>query len=112
MHLDEADQKIVGDVLSRCVPGNVGVYAYGSRIHGRGLKPFSDLDLCLIGRDVRPADSMIYLRTAFEDSDLRINVDTVDWWLLSDEFRQAIRAELHHVCGPDILLLELCEPSP
>ncbi|MEK7991441.1 MAG: nucleotidyltransferase domain-containing protein [Thiotrichaceae bacterium] len=66
------------------------VWAFGSRVHQRGLKPFSDLDLVLITEV--PLDKSLYgsLQEAFSDSDLPIRIDIVDWASLSDSFKQII----------------------
>ncbi len=69
------------------------VWAFGSRVHQRGLKPFSDLDLVLITE--QPLDEAYggRLAEAFSESDLPIRVDIADWSLLSDSFRDLILKE-------------------
>ncbi len=44
MILDKEDEKIVKEILKKFVPTKK-VIAFGSRVHGRNLKKFSDLDL-------------------------------------------------------------------
>jgi predicted nucleotidyltransferase len=39
--------KLIKEILQRYVPEQT-VWAFGSRVHGRQLKPFSDLDLAII----------------------------------------------------------------
>ena len=67
----------VKSVLNAIVPG-VAVYAFGSRVNGRA-KRHSDLDLALQAEDPLNWQKMARLREAFEESDLPIRVDVVDW---------------------------------
>lgn len=96
MHLDGPHLQEVKRILAFWAPG-IPAFAYGSRIHGRNLKPLSDLDLCL--KDVRPVpDKVIWqVRDAFDISDLPMRVDVVDWHNLSEEFRDAIGPDLTRV---------------
>lgn len=94
MHITENDLAVVRSILRRCLPVDVQVMAYGSRVHGRNLKPFSDLDLCLKARAEIPAQSVTELRHSFEDSELPFKVDVVEWSRLSDEFRAVISGDL------------------
>jgi uncharacterized protein len=99
MHLDGAVQHAVRDILTAILPADVEVFAYGSRIHGRCLKPFSDLDLCLRGPAPVPDKLLQQVRDALEDSNLSIKVDVVDWHTISEEFRTAIRGDLQPFLG-------------
>jgi predicted nucleotidyltransferase len=79
MHISEADLALVRRVLAQYLPPEVSVMAYGSRVTGRNLKPFSDLDLCLsAGASMLPDGVIAQLRQAFEDADLPFRVDVVD----------------------------------
>jgi predicted nucleotidyltransferase len=79
-------------ILREWVP-NCEVWAFGSRVHQRGLKPFSDLDLVLITQ--QPLDTVLFnkIKEVFSESDLPIRVDIADWSLLSDTFRELILKE-------------------
>jgi predicted nucleotidyltransferase len=79
-------------ILQQWLP-NYEVWAFGSRVHQRGLKPFSDRDLVLITE--QPLDASLYgqIQEAFEESELPIRVDMVDWALLTDSFTEVIRQE-------------------
>lgn len=70
------------------VPGRK-VRAFGSRVQGTA-KPFSDLDLAVMG-DV-PLDFRTFadLKEAFAESNLPIRVDVVDWAATSEIFRGII----------------------
>ena len=93
MHIAEAALAEVCDILRRHVPPGVEVFAYGSRVHGLNLKPFSDLDLCLRGPASVPWEIVARLRLDFEDSDLPFRVDVVDWARLRRDFREVISGD-------------------
>lgn len=71
------------------------VWAFGSRVDASS-KPFSDLDLAVIAETELPARRLALLAYAFEDSDLPIKVDVIDWRSASPAFRQRI-AERHAI---------------
>jgi predicted nucleotidyltransferase len=82
----------VRSILREWVP-NCEVWAFGSRVHQRGLKPFSDLDLVLL---IEPPLDEAYcsrIKEAFSESDLPIRVDVVDWSQLTDSLRAMILKE-------------------
>ncbi len=81
----------VRDILARVAP-DLEAWAYGSRVKGRA-RPYSDLDLVVVGGEPLPLDRLIGLRSAFEESDLPIRVDVADWNALSPSFRALIEAE-------------------
>lgn len=67
------------------------VWAYGSRVSGKGHAA-SDLDLAVrntTALDV-PATNLATLRSAIEDSSLPLLVDLHDWALLPETFRRHI----------------------
>lgn len=92
IHLETRHLTMVHDILQRWVP-NYEIWVFGSRVHQRGLKPFSDLDLALITDE--PLDNSRYgmMKEAFIESDLPFRVDVVDWSLLNDSFKAIIRKE-------------------
>lgn len=92
IYLETKHLNLVNSILQRWVP-DCEVWAFGSRVHRRCLKPFSDLDLVLI--TVLPLDSSRFgmIKEAFSESELPIRVDIVDWALLSDSFKEIIRKE-------------------
>lgn len=94
MHLGNADLAEVKRILAHNLPPGVQVFAFGSRVHGRNLKPYSDLDLCLRWNAQIPPDVMTKLGTEFEDSLLPFKVDVIDWASISQEFKEAIGADL------------------
>lgn len=82
--------KKVQKILQRHVPG-YEVRAFGSRVTGKA-RPHSDLDLVVMTD--QPLERKLYyrLQDAFEESDLPIRVDLLDWQRISPEFRRHIEA--------------------
>ena len=70
----------------------VWVWCFGSQVHGRGLKRFSDLDLVVQNEEDMQAQ-LGKLRDAFEASDLPIKVDLLEWNQLPDWLKQDILEE-------------------
>lgn len=65
------------------------VWAFGSRVTG-SHKPYSDLDLVIVTEHPLSLEQMASLREVFDESDLSIRVDLVDWATTSDSFRRVI----------------------
>lgn len=68
---------VVKDILGMHVPGR-RVVAFGSRVTGTA-KPYSDLDLCVMGDAPLGLGLMADLRNAFAGSPLPFRVDIVEW---------------------------------
>ena len=88
MDLKPEHRRIVYDILTRYLPGRE-VQLFGSRANG-AAKPYSDLDLVIMGDEVLPVTTMRILRDALDDSDLPFQVDLVEWAGTSEEFRKVI----------------------
>jgi type I restriction enzyme S subunit len=82
---------IVRDILHRCVPDRE-VSAFGSRARGTA-KPYSDLDLAIIGEAPLSLDVSAILAEALCESDLPYKVDIVGWATTDDSFRDIIRRD-------------------
>ena len=67
------------------------VRAFGSRVTG-GARRYSDLDLAVIGDEPLGLIPLGLLREAFEESDLPIRVDVIDWHDTSESFRKIIES--------------------
>ncbi|MBC7983045.1 MAG: nucleotidyltransferase domain-containing protein [Candidatus Obscuribacterales bacterium] len=78
-------------ILQQQIPNNV-VLAFGSRVTGTS-KPFSDLDLAILGDEPLPAVVLSNLGEAFDDSDLPFKVDIVDWATTNESFRKIIERQ-------------------
>lgn len=78
------------------------VLAFGSRVSGTA-KPFSDLDLVIMGEDPVAPRALAALNEAFDESDLPFKVDVVEWAGTSEPFRAVIlrtAVPLHHPPSP------------
>ena len=84
----------VRTILQAYVP-DCEVWAFGSRV-GSAAKRFSDLDLAIVSAAAIPTRRLALLTNAFEESDLPIKVDVVDWQSTSPALRQRI-AEHHEI---------------
>jgi predicted nucleotidyltransferase len=87
-------------ILDRHVPGRE-VRAFGSRVTGKA-KPFSDLDLAVLGAEPLPASVLADVREAFRESDLPFKVDVVDWASTRESFRRIIEQEFVSVRGEGV----------
>lgn len=75
------------------------VWAFGSRV-GASTKRFSDLDLAVVSSTALPTRLLALLANAFEESDLPIKVDVVDWQSASPAFQQRIAARHEIIFAP------------
>ena len=90
LDIKPADLNAVQAILRRHIPARE-VWAFGSRVTGN-VKPFSDLDLAIIGSEPVPAAILADLKDAFSESDLPFKVDIVDWAETKENFREIIKA--------------------
>ncbi len=87
-HLD-----LVREILARYLPGR-RIVVFGSRAGTGGrAKPFSDLDLCIMGPTALTLSELADLREAFVQSALPFRVDLVEWTGMSDSFREIVKAQ-------------------
>ncbi len=91
VELDARDWQIVQAILARLLP-NQEVWAFGSRARG-GAKKYSDLDLAVVGEERQPFSLLNELAEAFDESDLTIKVDLVDWAATREAFRRIIEKD-------------------
>ncbi len=80
----ETIQRILAEHVPKCE-----VRAYGSRVKWTA-KDYSDLDLAVVGSEPLTRRQLRRLIEAFEESDVPIRVDVVDWQSLADWFKQEI----------------------
>jgi len=76
-------------ILREHVP-EAQVWAFGSRVNGTA-RPHSDLDLVVVADAELPRRAYYRLLDAFEESDLPIRVDVLDWYRIDAEFQAIIR---------------------
>jgi predicted nucleotidyltransferase len=82
---------IVRSILARRVPDRE-VRAFGSRVAGPA-KPFSDLDLAVMGDAPLPPSILADLEEDFRESNLPFKVDIVDWATTKEHFRRIIERQ-------------------
>lgn len=92
MHISAEEKKIIDDILRFYLPGQE-VWAFGSRVTGKRVKKFSDLDLAIINNERMPVRDWARVKDAFELSPLRFRVDVLDWATVSPEFRKVIEEQ-------------------
>ena len=79
---------MVREILQRHVPERA-VLAFGSRVTGSN-RPFSDLDIAIVGDTPLDDTTLFSLREALEESDLPINVDVVQLSLAGPHIEEAV----------------------
>ena len=99
--IDLAPQHIatVRAILRECAPG-CEVRAFGSRVTG-GARRYSDLDLAVIGDAPLGLIPLGLLQEAFEESDLPIRVDVIDWHDTSAGFKRIIEGDCVTLLNPE-----------
>ncbi len=89
---------VVRRLLAAQVP-DCEVRAFGSRVTGNA-KPYSDLDIVLLGPARLPIGRLAALREAIAESELPIRVDVIDWHAISENFRSIIAAKFEILQNP------------
>ena len=92
MFIKPHELEIVKSILRKYLP-EYEVWAFGSRVHGRSLKKFSDLDLVVITDESVNSITYADIKEAFSESDLPFKVDIVDWSKITDNFREIIKKD-------------------
>jgi predicted nucleotidyltransferase len=87
----------VQSILCQHVPDRE-VQAFGSRVTGKA-KPYSDLDLVIMGDIPLDFRTVAALKDTFAESDLPFRVDVVEWATTGDNFRAIIRERSETVQG-------------
>ena len=87
--LDSEQLALVKKILKEQIP-EFEVRAFGSRVSGKQIKPFSDLDLAVMSEEPMKISQRAVLNEAFSESNLTIKVDVVDWSEISENFRAQI----------------------
>ena len=81
----------VNAILAEHVP-ECEVRAFGSRATWTA-KDYSDLDLAIVGKGPLDWKMLGHLKEAFEESNLPMRVDVLDWNSISENFRRAIKQD-------------------
>lgn len=82
------ERAIVLRILNEIVPDRK-VWAFGSRVTGKA-KPFSDLDLAIMGDEPLSLETRARLEEAFSESDLPWKVDILDQFSSDQAFQGLI----------------------
>jgi predicted nucleotidyltransferase len=82
------DLNRVREILRKHVPTRK-IVVFGSRVTGRA-KPFSDLDLAILGDVALPTATLAALADDFDESVLPFKVDLVDWATTAPTFKDVI----------------------
>jgi predicted nucleotidyltransferase len=82
----------VKEILKQYVP-EAEIWVFGSRVTG-SAKDYSDLDLVVLGKEKLPQKQYYQLQEAFQESELPIRVDVLDWHRITPAFRKNIKK--HH----------------
>ncbi len=91
IQISEHDWAALQGVLNACLP-DTPVWAFGSRARGTA-KPYSDLDIAILGEQPLTLEALADLNHALDASDMTIRTDVVDWASTSDSFRRVIEAD-------------------
>ena len=91
IQLPESHVHTIQRILCQQVP-QAQVFAFGSRVSGTPRK-YSDIDLAIALPQPLGLRRLRQLKDAFEDSDLPICVDIVDWSLADPDFKAAVKAQ-------------------
>ena len=86
--LSSHDLNVVCKIL-KTHASDYAVWAFGSRVKGNAKK-YSDLDLAIMTQQPLSFSKMAILKEAFDESDLPIRVDVVDWAETSETFKKII----------------------
>lgn len=89
MHIDPRHLKIIQKILDK---NPYTFYIFGSRLTGKHLKKFSDLDLCYFEKI--SSHEILRLEEDFEESNIPYRVDLIDWNACSSEFQKIIFNDL------------------
>lgn len=94
----DKDLKLIRRILKKHISDR-HVSAFGSRVQGTA-KPFSDLDLAVMGEKPLELSVLSALQYDFSESDLPYRIDLVDWATTSPEFREMIASQAQEIYAP------------
>jgi predicted nucleotidyltransferase len=83
---------IIHQILEKHIPKRQ-VKALGSRTTGNA-KPYSDLDLAVMGDKPLDLKTLALLKEDFAESDLPFRIDIIQWANTSSEFKKTITPQL------------------
>ena len=98
--LPPAHLNTLRSILARHVP-ECEVRVFGSRANGTA-KPYSDIDLALVGPARLGGEQLRLLKEELEESDLPMRVDVLDWAGISSSFQQVIARKYEIIQAPTV----------
>ncbi len=90
--------EIVCEILDDYLPTRE-VMAFGSRTTDTA-KPYSDLDLAVMGEKPVDFNTLALLKDAFSESDIPFRVDILQWSRINPEFKKTIQPQLKIIHKP------------
>lgn len=95
--LSPDDLERVRRILAAHVPDR-DVWAFGSRVNGKA-HPLSDLDLVILGAPPLERSTLMQLQEAFQESELPMRVDVLDWHRIAPSFQAVIERDYEILQG-------------
>ncbi len=92
-------ENTIRQILDEFIPSRK-VMVFGSRI-SPAAKPYSDLDLAIMGDEPVELSTLALLKDAFAESDLSFRVDVLQWCRTSPEFKKVMEPQLQPIHRPD-----------
>ena len=92
-------ENTIRQILDEFIPGRK-VMVFGSRISSTA-KPYSDLDLAIMGNVPVELSTLALLKDAFAESDLSFRVDVLQWCRTSPEFKKVMEPQLQPIRRSD-----------
>lgn len=80
--------EVIKKILKKHIP-DCEVRVFGSRINKK-TKPYSDLDIAVMGSKKLSRRILYSLKDAFAESDIPFRVDVLDWHAISKEFKHVV----------------------
>jgi predicted nucleotidyltransferase len=91
MQLNQSEYLTVTRILKKFLP-KAKFYLFGSRAK-QTAKPYSDLDILVVDQDKIPLHRLNEIEEEFDQSNLTFTVDLVDWYRVTQEFRNHLNQE-------------------
>ena len=85
--LDQNILKTIKTILNSNLPKNYKAFIFGSRATNNN-RPFSDIDLGILGSKPLPSKNYVNLVQALEDSDIPYRTDVVDFASVTSKFKK------------------------
>ena len=82
--IPKKELRTVKIILRKHLP-NCEIRAFGSRVADTA-KPYSDLDLAIVGIEKLPLTTIFSVKEEFQESNIPFRVDIIDWNRISDSF--------------------------